>query len=82
MSTLRRKKLGRLPFGYSQTEDGFLEEIPEELEALDEIKELVSDGSISLRDGASWVGYKTGRHISHQGLKNVIKERYSDVSTT
>lgn len=74
---MKRKLKGRLPFGYSQTEDGFLEEIPEELEALDEIKELVSDGSISLRDGASWVGHKTGRYISHQGLKNVIKERYS-----
>jgi hypothetical protein len=73
----KRKKRGRLPFGYSQTEDGFLEEIPEELEAVDKIKKLVSNGSISLRDGASWVEYKTGRYISHQGLKNVIKERYS-----
>ena len=72
---MRRKK-GPLPFGYSETNDGYLEEIPQELEALDKIKDLVNDGSISLRDGASWIAHKTGRYISHQGLKNVIRERY------
>jgi hypothetical protein len=74
--SLRLKK-GRLPFGYSQTKEGFLEEIPKEVEALEKIKDLVSEGSISLRDGAAWVSYKTGRSISHQGLKNVIEERYT-----
>ena len=73
---MRRKK-GRLPFGYSQTDEGFLEEIPKEVEALEKIKDLVTDGSISLRDGASWISFKTGRSISHQGLKNVIEDRYS-----
>ena len=72
---MRRKK-GPLPFGYIATSDGYLEEVPQELEALDKIKDLVNDGSISLRDGASWISHKTGRYISHQGLKNVIKERY------
>jgi len=73
---LRRKK-GRLPFGYSETDEGFLEEIPKEVEALEKVKDLVTDGSISLRDGASWISFKTGRKISHQGLKNVIRERYA-----
>ena len=73
---MRRKK-GPTPFGYTATSDGYLEEVPTELEALDKIKDLVNDGSISLRDGASLVSYKTGRYISHQGLKNVIRERYS-----
>ncbi len=73
---MRRKK-GPLPFGYSETSDGYLKEVPTELEALDKIKDLVNDGSISLRDGASWVAYKTGRYISHQGLKNVIRERFN-----
>jgi len=73
---LRRKK-GRLPFGYSETDEGFLEEIPKEVEALEKVKDLVTDGSISLRDGASWISFKTGRKISHQGLKNVINERYA-----
>tara|TARA_R110002051_G_scaffold313861_1_gene390310 strand:+ start:1068 stop:1310 length:243 start_codon:yes stop_codon:yes gene_type:complete len=73
----RRRKKGPLPFGYSETSDGYLKEVSTELEALDKIKDLVNDGSISLRDGASWVAHKTGRPISHQGLKNVIRERYN-----
>ena len=73
---MRRKK-GWLPFGYSETDEGFLEEIPKEVEALEKVKDLVTDGSISLRDGASWISFKTGRKISHQGLKNVIRERYA-----
>ena len=74
--SLRLKK-GKTPFGYkiSQKSSNQLEEIPEELEALDKIKDLVTNGSISLRDGAAWVVHKTGRSISHQGLKNVIRER-------
>ena len=73
---MKRKK-GRVPFGYSETDEGFLEEIPKEVEALEKVKDLVTDGSISLRDGASWISFKTGRKISHQGLKNVINERYA-----
>ena len=72
---MRRKK-GPLPFGYIATSDGYLEEVPQELEALVKIKDLVNDGSISLRDGAAWIAHKTGRYISHQGLKTVIRERY------
>ena len=73
---MKRKK-GRVPFGYSETDEGFLEEIPKEVEALEKVKDLVTDGSISLRDGASWISFKTGRKISHQGFKNVISERYA-----
>ena len=73
---MKRKLKGRVPFGYAQTADGFLEEIPKELEAIDKIQHLVTKGTISLRDGATWVAYETGRNISHQGLKNVIRERY------
>ena len=71
-------KKGQTPFGYKQINESSkeLEEIPEQIEALDNIKELISDGSISLRDGAAWITFKTGRNISHQGLKNVIRERY------
>ena len=74
-----RQKLGKTPFGYKPSTKGSkeLEEIPEELEALDKIQQLVENKSISLRDGAAWITYKTGRTISHQGLKNVIRERYN-----
>ena len=73
-----RQKLGKTPFGYKPSTEGSkkLEEIPEQLEALDKIQQLVENKSISLRDGAAWITYKTGRTISHQGLKNVIRERY------
>ena len=74
-----RQKLGKTPFGYKPSTEGSkkLEEIPEQLEALDKIQQLVENKSISLRDGAAWITYKTGRTISHQGLKNVIRERYN-----
>ena len=73
-----RLKKGQTPFGYKQINENSkeLEEIPEQIEALDNIKDLINDGSISLRDGAAWITFKTGRNISHQGLKNVIRERY------
>lgn len=74
---MRRKK-GKIPFGFREIKEGSkdLEEIPEEIAALEDIKDLIDEGAISLRDGAAWIGFKTGRKISHQGLKNVIKERY------
>ena len=63
---MRRKK-GKIPFGFREIKEGSkdLEEIPEEIAALEDIKDLIA-----------WIGFKTGRKISHQGLKNVIKERY------
>jgi hypothetical protein len=59
-----RKLKGHVPFGYKKEK--------EELKVLDEIKELVSTKVISLREGSSWIEYKTGRKLSYQGLKNII----------
>ena len=72
-----RLKKGKTPFGYKLSPESSKElvEIPEELEALDKISDFINEGSISLRDGAAWIAHKTGRSISHQGLKNVIRER-------
>ena len=52
-----RPKLGKTPFGYKPHTEGSkeLEEIPEELEALDKIYTLLASKSISLRDGADWI---------------------------
>ena len=47
---------GPLPFGYKK-EDGIVVEIPEELEALEEIKDLIKDKSISLREGSAWLEF-------------------------
>ena len=71
----RRQKLSSvIPFGYKVSEDDpkLLEEIPLELKALSEIKTMVSDKVLSLREGSAWLEYNTGRKLSHQGLKNII----------
>tara|TARA_Y100000114_G_scaffold64971_1_gene59540 strand:+ start:545 stop:715 length:171 start_codon:yes stop_codon:yes gene_type:complete len=52
-----------------------LEEVPEQLEALKEISVLVKDNLLSLREGSAWLEHKTGRRLSHQGLKKIINER-------
>ena len=71
----RRQKLSSvIPFGYKVSKDDpkLLEEIPLELKALSEIKTMVSDRVLSLREGSAWLEYNTGRKLSHQGLKKII----------
>ena len=72
-----KRRTSTIPFGYSLSEDKVtLEAIPEQLEALDEIKDLVHEKSLSLRDGATWFHYKTGSKLSHVGLKKIIDKAY------
>ena len=70
-----KRKSSTIPFGYklSENDSSFLEEIPEQLEVLNEIKPLIRDRSISLREGSNWILYKTGRPLSHMGLKDSRK---------
>ena len=71
----RRQKLSSvIPFGYKISEDDpkLLDEIPSELQALSEIKTMVSDRVLSLREGSAWLEHNTGRRLSHQGLKKII----------
>tara|TARA_R110001592_G_scaffold357581_1_gene661075 strand:+ start:560 stop:808 length:249 start_codon:yes stop_codon:yes gene_type:complete len=71
----RRQKLSSvIPFGYEISEENpkMLNEIPEQLKALSEIKGLVSEKTLSLREGSAWLEYQTGRKLSHQGLKKII----------
>jgi hypothetical protein len=67
------KRRGPAPFGYRKEGDDLVE-IPQETKALEEIKELVREKVISLREGSAWLEYKTGRKLSYQGLKNKIDE--------
>jgi|TARA_R110000751_G_scaffold59092_1_gene124288 hypothetical protein len=71
------KRSSVIPFGYTPSEDNpkLLIEVPKELEALSEIKDFVTQGLLSLREGSAWLEYKTGRKLSHQGLKKIIDER-------
>ena len=71
------KRSSVIPFGYivSEANPKILEEVPEQLEALQEISSLVKDQVLSLREGSAWLEHKTGRRVSHQGLKKIIHER-------
>ncbi len=74
----KRKTSSTIPFGYKQSEqmDGFIEPIPEQLSALEETKEYIMNGALSLRGAAEQLEHKTGRSISAVGLKKIVdKER-------
>ena len=63
-----KKRTKTIPFGFKQSEDpNYLEPIKEELDALRQAKEYSK--TCSLRETASWLHRKTGRYISHVGLK-------------
>ena len=66
---MKRRTSSTIPFGYKLVEEKFLEEIPEEQQALKKILPFIKEKSISLREGATWLEYETGRYLSHMGLK-------------
>ena len=69
MESIKIKKKARtIPFGFKQSEDpNYLEPIREELDALRQAEEYSK--TCSLRETAQWLHRKTGRYISHVGLK-------------
>ena len=80
MEPIKIKKRARtIPFGFKQSEDPeYLEPIKEELDALRQAKEYSK--TCSLRETAQWLHRKTGRYISHVGLKKRL-ERNSTTET-
>jgi len=63
-----KRKARTIPFGFKQSEDpDYLEPIKEELDALRQAKEYSK--TCSLRETAQWLHRKTGRYISHVGLR-------------
>ena len=78
MEPIRIKKKARtIPFGFKQAEDpNYLEPVREELDALKQAKEYSK--TCSLRETAQWLHRKTGRYISHVGLR----KRFARNSTT
>jgi len=66
------KKISKvIPFGYKQTEtESILEPVSEELEALDQAKKYLE--TCSYREVSQWLHRKTGRYISHVGLRQRI----------
>ena len=74
---MRRKLSSTIPFGYKVSDEepascSWLEEIPEQLEALEDIKELLRLKALSLREGSLWLEHRTGRKLSHQGLRKML----------
>ena len=80
MESIKIKRKARtIPFGFKQSEDpDYLEPIREELDALRQAREYSK--TCSLRETASWLHRKTGRYISHVGLKKRL-ERNSTTET-
>ena len=63
-----KKRAKTVPFGFKESNTpGYLEHIKEELDALNQAKDYLKN--CSLRETASWLHRKTGRYISHVGLK-------------
>ena len=72
-----RRKSKTIPFGFKLSSDpSYLEPISSELQALDEAKKYIKN--CSDREVAQWLTKKTGRYISHVGLR----ERLGRNSTT
>ena len=78
MESIKIKRKARtIPFGFKQSEDpDYLEPIREELDALRQAREYSK--TCSLRETAQWLHRKTGRYISHVGLK----KRFERSNTT
>ena len=71
-----KKRAKTVPFGFKESSTpGYLEPVREELEALDKAKDYLKN--CSLRETASWLHRKTGRYISHVGLKKRIERSSS-----
>lgn len=74
-----KRNSSTIPFGYEleKESDTFLKPIPDQLIALSVATFMIKDEQVSLRDAADWLYQKTGRYISHVGLKNIVdKEKY------
>ena len=80
MEPIKIKKKARVvPFGFKQSSDpDYIEPIKEELDALRQAEEYSK--TCSLRETAQWLHKKTGRYISHVGLKKRL-ERNSTTKT-
>jgi len=67
-STKIKKRARTIPFGFKQSNDpNYLEPVKEELDALRQAEEYSK--TCSLRETAQWLHRKTGRYISHVGLR-------------
>ena len=72
-----RRVTSTIPFGYEISDiQGWLQPIQEQLDSLKFISDMIANEEISLRMGAEWLEYKTGRQISARGLQKHIDKTY------
>ena len=72
--TLIKRKARTIPYGYRLSENtDYIEPVPEELNALNEAQEYLNN--CSYREVAKWLERKTGRSISHTGLRKILNKR-------
>ena len=76
METIRRSS-STIPFGYALNEDNeeLLNPIPEQLVELDKMVTMINQKTLSLREASLFLEHKTGRFISHMGLKKIADKR-------
>lgn len=77
METIKIKRRARtIPFGFKQSDNpDYIEPVKEELEALEQAKKYLK--TCSLRETAQWLHRKTGRYISHVGLKKRVERGHT-----
>ena len=69
----RQRSSSTIPFGYELNEDNkTLKPIDTQLDTLKVVASMVKDDLLSLREGSQWIEHKTGRPLSHTGLKKII----------
>ena len=75
-----KKKSVTIPFGYKISPiKGYLEPIPEQLEALKKYLNGIQNKQYSLREAALLLTQETGRSISHVGLKKQLNKNLWEI---
>ena len=76
---LLKRKARTIPFGYKLADDpDYIEPVQEELDALEEAKQYLNN--CSYREVARWLTQKTGRSITHTGLKKIVDKRWTTLN--
>jgi len=72
-----RRSSSTIPFGYKLDDNNveLLTPIPEQLEQLDKMIVMIKQKTLSLREAALFLEHKTGRIITHMGLKKIADKR-------
>ncbi len=77
MVIIKKRNSSTIPFGYVLSH-GKLEPLESQLRELDEIKEKILNGTLSLRNASVALQKKTSRKISHVGLRKILGAKYSE----